>query len=88
MFVAISDVTPGNVLGDAFCVRRKVGQWEVGGFTWREKVARPCLGLVGYEKPLVRARRALTLNVNGPRKQSSHLIWPLIPVFKTDFSAR
>jgi len=25
MFVAISDVTSGNVLGDAFCVRRKVG---------------------------------------------------------------
>jgi len=42
------------------------------------------------EKPLVGAGYAISihLSINGPRKQSSHLALPPIPVFMANFSAR
>jgi len=42
------------------------------------------------KKPLVGAGYAISLDlsINEPRKQSSHLVLPPIPVFEADFSAR
>jgi len=62
-----------------------MGQWEV---VYKGKSSMAVSGL-DCERALLELGRLFScLNITGPRKQSSYLVWPPISESKADLSAR